>query len=108
VRQQSLAGQAANCRHLAREFPAGSERDFLLQTACEFNRLAETERGQGDAKVSEDDDLGAYYARRAAQHTRVAVLSANSAAQEVHYELAVRYFELVELESASNTDPVSV
>ena len=108
MRRQSLTSQASNCRHLAGAFPGGPERNFLLHVACEFHRIAETERAQRDDKLSEEDDLGAYYARRAAQHTHAAVLSPNPAAQAVHYELAARYFELVELESASDTDLVSI
>ena len=102
MRQESALIEALQCCHLAAELPGDPERDILMHLALEFHRLAEKKRVKAKGSRPENDEESGYYARRAAQHTQAAVLAPDPAVKTIHYDLAVRYFELIELKHASN------
>ena len=106
MHQRSAVDEALQCRHLAAGLPGGPERDILMHLAFEFHCLAEKGRAKAKLNLSKKDEECEYLARRARQHTHAAVLSSDQAVKSVHYELAVRYFELIDVKCASAADPI--
>jgi hypothetical protein len=98
--RHELAGEAADCRSLARVLVGRPEALLLVRIACAFDQLA-VERDPPSGFDAED---GRYFAQRAAQEVTAAVKAEHPKARLAHLKIAQRYEHLAqEIEARRNS-----